>query len=132
MSTAFVGRTQYRKLLELMSILTGLEKDSSQLVIGDLVNLSQSNMPVLAADMFLLTGDAIINESMLTGESVPVSKIPIKDEDLVKWKDSTAVTAEQAKSFLYSGTRVIRVRSPVTVDIGQPQQPALALVARTG
>ena len=39
----------------------------------------------LPADMFLLSGDAIVNESMLTGESVPVSKIPIKNEDLAAW-----------------------------------------------
>lgn len=78
--------------------------------------------------MFLLSGDGIINESMLTGESIPVSKMPVKDEDLVKW---TAGKEESAKAFLYGGTRVVRIRGTVAMDAG-PGRPALALVTRTG
>jgi cation-transporting ATPase 13A2 len=78
--------------------------------------------------MFLLSGDAIVNESMLTGESVPVSKVPAKDEDLVRWRDAKD---EAPKSFLYAGTRVVRIRGTVTLD-GSPGHPALAVVARTG
>jgi cation-transporting ATPase 13A2 len=81
--------------------------------------------------MFLLSGDAIVNESMLTGESVPVSKFPIKDESLARWKDSKDMNGEMSKSSLYSGTRVVRVRGAFATD-GGPDQPALALVARTG
>ncbi|KAK7005604.1 cation-transporting ATPase [Favolaschia claudopus] len=103
-------------------------RDSAQLVPGDLVNISTSQMSLIAADMFLLSGDAIVNESMLTGESVPVSKAPAKDEDLVRWRD---MKGEASKSFLYAGTRVVRIRGTFTVD-GGPGQPALALVVRTG
>lgn len=78
--------------------------------------------------MFLLSGDAIVNESMLTGESVPVSKSPAKDEDLARWRDSRE---ENAKAFMYGGTRVVRIRGTMTADPGQGR-PALALVARTG
>jgi cation-transporting ATPase 13A3/4/5 len=81
--------------------------------------------------MFLLSGDAIVNESMLTGESVPVSKFPIKSEELARWKDSKDVSGEMGKSFLYSGTRVVRLRSMLAVE-GVPGQPALGLVARIG
>ena len=77
--------------------------------------------------MFLLSGDAIVNESMLTGESVPVSKIPAKDSDLVQWKEEKA---ESAKSFLYCGTRVVRIRGAMTAD--GKGRPALAVIARTG
>lgn len=72
-----------------------------------------------------------MNESMLTGESVPVSKVPIQDEDLVRWKDSKDMHADSAKSFLYAGTRVVRIRGALAAD-GSTGQPALALVVRTG
>ena len=81
--------------------------------------------------MILLSGDAIVNESMLTGESVPVGKMSIKDVDLAKWKEVTTITPEISKSFLYAGTRIIRVRGAMTAD-GGTGGPALALVVRTG
>ncbi|KAF8210382.1 hypothetical protein K438DRAFT_1809584 [Mycena galopus ATCC 62051] len=103
-------------------------RDSTQLVPGDVVNISSSQMSLIPADMFLLSGDAIVNESMLTGESVPVSKVPVKDEDLVRWRDARD---EASKSFLYAGTRVVRIRGTFTID-GGLGHPALALVVRTG
>ncbi|KAI0633895.1 Ca-transporting ATPase [Trametes polyzona] len=107
------------------------ERDSSDLVTGDIVDLIDPPLAALPADMFLLSGDAIVNESMLTGESVPVSKAPIKNEDLAKWKSSSDVSGEMAKSFLYAGTRVVRIRGATGLDGGQGT-PALGLVVRTG
>ncbi|KAJ3806480.1 hypothetical protein F5876DRAFT_49962 [Lentinula aff. lateritia] len=110
---------------------TWAELDSTALVPGDLVNLSSSQLTVIPADMFLLTGDAILNESMLTGESIPVSKVPVKDEDLLKWRDGKV---ENAKSFIYGGTKVIRIRTSVTSD-GSQSRSALAPIvidSRTG
>ncbi|KAJ4483302.1 hypothetical protein J3R30DRAFT_3834078 [Lentinula aciculospora] len=114
-----------------VSVVVGgawVELDSTDLVPGDVINLSSSQLSVIPADMFLLGGDAILNESMLTGESVPVSKVPVKDEDLVKWKDGKV---ENSKSFIYGGTKVVRIRASTTND-GSQGRPALALVARTG
>ncbi|KAF7315568.1 Cation-transporting ATPase [Mycena indigotica] len=103
-------------------------RDSSQLVPGDVVNISGSQLSLIPADMFLLSGDAIVNESMLTGESVPVSKVPAKEEDLARWRDGKS---EGPKCFLYAGTRVVRIRGTFSSD-NSLTQPALALVARTG
>ncbi|TFK44814.1 Ca-transporting ATPase [Crucibulum laeve] len=104
-----------------------MEEDSTALVPGDVVNLSSSTFSLVPADLFLLSGDTIVNESMLTGESVPVSKIPAKDDDLKQWREDKD---ENAKCFMYSGTRVVRIRGAVTQDGWG--KPALALVARTG
>lgn len=101
--------------------------DSTELVPGDIVNLSTSNYNTIPADIFLLSGDAIVNESMLTGESVPVSKTPVKDEDILRWRDDKT---ENPKTFLYCGTKVVRIRGSYSLE-GQGR-PALGLVARTG
>jgi cation-transporting ATPase 13A3/4/5 len=114
----------YRKL--------GLERDSSELVLGDIINLTEPPLSILPADLILLSGDAIVNESMLTGESVPVSKIPVKDEDLARWRETPEVQGDIAKSFLYAGTKVIRIRRSIGPADNPFDRPALGLVARTG
>lgn len=108
--------------------IPGTERDSSDLIPGDIVNLTSLPLSLVPADFFILSGDAIINESMLTGESVPVSKVPAKDEDLVRWKE---LKDENPKSFLYAGTRAVRIRGSFAED-NVRGKPALAVVARTG
>ncbi|KAL4080351.1 hypothetical protein V8B97DRAFT_2020959 [Scleroderma yunnanense] len=108
-----------------------LEQSSTELVPGDIVNLSKIRASLFPADMFLLSGDAIVNESMLTGESVPVSKIPVKDEDIMRWREMQDIEGSLAKSFLYAGTRVVRIRGALGID-GINGRPALGLVVRTG
>ncbi|EJU04071.1 Ca-transporting ATPase [Dacryopinax primogenitus] len=102
--------------------------DSSDLVPGDIVDLMNPALAVFPADILLLSGDAIVNESMLTGESVPVSKIPVKDTTIVSWREGQDIDSNMAKSFLYTGTRVIRLRPG---NLGEQNQ-AFGLVVRTG
>lgn len=114
-----------------LSLFAGKERDSTSLVPGDIVNLNNPPLTTFPSDIFLLSGDAIVNESMLTGESIPVSKIPIKDDGLAKWKDQKDISGDTAKSLLYAGTRVVRIRSAVMTD-GSVGTPAIGLVVRTG
>ena len=51
---------------------------SGELVPGDVIEVPRGKMP---CDAILLNGSAIVNESMLTGESVPVIKGAVGDSD---------------------------------------------------
>lgn len=95
------------------------------LVPGDVFELT-STMTVMPCDAILLDGDCIIDESMLTGESIPVSKS--SPEEDVDWESINFVHLEASlstKSVLFCGTRIIRVRN-------LHGRPAIAMVARTG
>ena len=76
--------------------------ESSELVPGDVIVVPQGFS--LPCDLILLTGTAIVNEAMLTGESVPVLKtsLPVSSE-VYSDKDSD-------KHTLYGGTQVIQTR----------------------
>lgn len=121
----------FPRICLLLTIRPGKERDSTSLVPGDIINLNNPPLSTFPADIFLLSGDAIVNESMLTGESIPVSKIPTKDDELAKWKDLKDISGASSKSFLYSGTRVVRIRRALTTD-GSVGLPAIGLVVRTG
>ncbi|KAJ6171641.1 hypothetical protein N7470_000708 [Penicillium chermesinum] len=104
---------------------------SQDLVPGDVFEFSDPSLNQVPCDCLLLSGDCIVNESMLTGESVPVSKSPLTD-DALKYLDLSApsIHPNAAKHFLFSGTKVIRARRPQNVD--DDEAVALAIVVRTG
>lgn len=104
---------------------------SADLVPGDIYEISDPNLEQFPADSLLLSGDCIVNESMLTGESVPVSKTPATDGTLHQL-DLSASTAlpEVARHFLFCGTKIVRARRPQ--DDRDQEAVALAMVVRTG
>ncbi|KAJ5179631.1 hypothetical protein N7492_002841 [Penicillium capsulatum] len=104
---------------------------SQDLVPGDVFEFSDPSLNQVPCDSILLSGDCIVNESMLTGESVPVSKTPFVD-DALRHLDLSApsIHPNVAKHFLFSGTKVIRARRPQNVD--DDEAVALAVVVRTG
>lgn len=106
--------------------------DSAELVPGDVYEVTDPSLTQLPCDSLLLSGDCIVNESMLTGESVPVSKIPMTDEalDLLDLSASS-VHPEIARHMLFSGTKIIRARRPHEDDSDE-EAAALAMVIRTG
>ncbi|CEP11235.1 hypothetical protein [Parasitella parasitica] len=98
---------------------------SVELVPGDLIDIA--NIHTVPCDAMLVSGDCILNESMLTGESVPVSKAPINDATVRKMNlSSSGIPAEIAKHFLFMGTKMVRVRG------GDNISTATAIVVRTG
>lgn len=123
---------------------------SGDLVPGDVYELSDPGLVQLPCDSLLLSGDCIVNESMLTGESVPVSKTPATDA-ILQALDLAAPTVqpETARHFLFCGTKIIRARRPhvsrdmplgsIGIGIGagtgdqdEDAAVALAMALRTG
>ncbi|XP_049881693.1 polyamine-transporting ATPase 13A3-like isoform X2 [Pectinophora gossypiella] len=101
-----------------VELLDGRSVDTRHVSPGDVVVLPARGC-VLHFDAALLTGSAILNESMLTGESVPVTKTALLRID--KRFD----LKEHASSVLFCGTRVIQTRY-------YNNEPVKALVLRTG
>lgn len=78
------------------------EIDSIHLVPGDVIEIPE--LTSLPCDLILLTGTCIVNESMLTGESIPVIKnaLPLSNDIYDPEGDS--------KYTLYGGTKTIQTR----------------------
>ncbi|KAF2738544.1 P-type ATPase-like protein [Polyplosphaeria fusca] len=104
---------------------------SGELVPGDVYEVTDPSLSQIPCDSLLLSGDCIVNESMLTGESVPISKVPITDESLELLNlSASAMHPEVARHTLFSGTKIIRARRPH--EEGNDEAAALAMVIRTG
>ena len=66
-----------------------------------------------------------------TGESVPVSKIPATNESLrLLDLGGNTISADDAKHFLFSGTKIVRARRPQEGE--GDDAVALAVAVRTG
>lgn len=108
-------------------------RESADLVPGDVYDVAESGLLLFPADSVLLSGDAIVNESMLTGESVPVSKVPLTDAAMVGLHATGGeISADLAKHFLFSGTRIIRIRGVGPIGDKDGDAGAKAMVVRTG
>ncbi len=113
--------------------------NSEELVPGDIIDLGAKYddemgesfghrlIETLPCDVVLLEGDCIVNEAMLTGESVPVVKAPVSKADLANILATGQDLAGLDKNILYSGTKLIRVR-PGSTD----SKATRGLVIRTG
>ena len=78
---------------------------SSDLVPGDIIALPEGKFE-MSCDAVLILGNAIVNEAMLTGESVPVTKTPIS-----QFEDEIYNDRYHQKHTLLCGTEVIQTRS---------------------
>eukprot|EP01027_Heterolobosea_sp_BB2_P010226 GEZU01015029.1.p1 GENE.GEZU01015029.1~~GEZU01015029.1.p1 ORF type:complete len:1111 (+),score=339.90 GEZU01015029.1:130-3333(+) len=113
---------------------TFVNTKSSTLLPGEIVEVKGDDF-VLPCDMVLLSGQCIVNESMLTGESIPVIKNALpyqhggeknEEEEEAPSDESTVYMAEKHKRYtLFAGTKVIQTRY-----FGDDK--VLAIVSRTG
>uniref|UniRef100_A0A3Q1IHW0 Polyamine-transporting ATPase 13A3 n=1 Tax=Anabas testudineus TaxID=64144 RepID=A0A3Q1IHW0_ANATE len=85
---------------------------STDLVPGDVIVIP-SNGTIMPCDAVLVSGTCIVNESMLTGESVPVTKTNLPNPgpgDRRDEADSAYSTEEHKRHTLFCGTNVIQTR----------------------
>ncbi|XP_063772479.1 probable cation-transporting ATPase 13A5 [Pseudophryne corroboree] len=97
--------------------------ESRHLVPGDIVVLSGKNF-FMSCDAILINGTCVVNEGMLTGESIPVTKTQLPSlDDTMPWRQYSG--EDYKRHVLFCGTEVIRTESTA-------QGPAKAVVLRTG
>ncbi|KAJ6655487.1 hypothetical protein lerEdw1_005065, partial [Lerista edwardsae] len=84
---------------------------STDLVPGDVLVVPLNGM-IMPCDAVLVSGTCIVNESMLTGESVPVTKtnLPNPTGDPQSLEDEVYSPEEHRRHTLFCGTAVIQTR----------------------
>uniref|UniRef100_A0A8C5N6Y8 Cation-transporting ATPase n=1 Tax=Gouania willdenowi TaxID=441366 RepID=A0A8C5N6Y8_GOUWI len=85
---------------------------STDLVPGDVIVIP-SNGTIMPCDAVLVSGTCIVNESMLTGESVPVTKTNLTNPGPAEMgveTDGAYNTEEHKRHTLFCGTDVIQTR----------------------
>ncbi|XP_058517280.1 probable cation-transporting ATPase 13A5 [Ochotona princeps] len=101
----------------------GLQQLESRLLVpGDILTLpGKFSLP---CDAILIDGSCVVNEGMLTGESIPVTKTPLPHvENTRPWKSHSL--EDYRKHVLFCGTEVIQAKS-------SGHGPVRAVVLRTG
>ena len=89
---------------------------------GDIIEIPSNHASVMTCDAVLLNGTCILNESMLTGESVPVVKAPLLEPE----NSNEIYNVETHKRHtLFNGTKVVQTRN-------YDGSRVLAVVIRTG
>ncbi|PIK40155.1 putative cation-transporting ATPase 13A3 [Apostichopus japonicus] len=87
------------------------EISSRFLVPGDVILIPRKGC-IMSCDAALITGNCIVNESMLTGESVPVTKTPLPNPPATEGSPTSCYDVENHKRHtLFGGTHVIQTRS---------------------
>lgn len=106
---------------------------SDELTPGDIVSITRANNDqTVPCDLLLLRGSCIVDESLLTGESIPQMKEPI--ENVADYSRNLDFESDKKLHILFSGTKVVQHTSPIkaTSSVRSPDNGCIAYVLRTG
>lgn len=115
------------------------EERRNQKSVNTVLNKHKEKEPSpLTCDMLLLAGSAIVNEAMLTGESVPQIKDSIRKLDN-EYEKEIDLKLHHKKCVLFAGTKVVKVsrnedieQTPEGIETPPPDKGCICLVLKTG
>src|SRR5689334_15121146 len=81
-------------------------RPSKELVPGDVIVLPSGVAYNLECDAILISGNCTIDEGMLTGESVPITKVALAEDPGILYSPKI-----HRNSTLFCGTRVLHVQA---------------------
>lgn len=108
------------------------EVSTSALLPGDLVSITRSKEDsATPCDLLLLSGSAIVNEAMLSGESTPLLKESVELRDA---NDKIDVNGADRNNVVFGGTKVLQTTASEqgVNGIRSPDGGCLGVVLRTG
>lgn len=103
---------------------------SDQLAPGDLISLCRKADIYVPCDVVLLRGNCIVDESMLTGESVPQLKESLESVD--ELSQELDPDGDGKLYVLFGGTKIVQHTPPSKLGLRAPDDGCVAYVIRTG
>ncbi|KAI9916849.1 hypothetical protein PsorP6_018130 [Peronosclerospora sorghi] len=116
---------------------------SDDLVPGDLCSVGRSEHDtVVPCDVLLLHGNCVVNESMLSGESIPLRKESIqtsivnKEDTLQTLEIDEGTSMKHKRHVLFGGTKVLQHTAPLSKTSlrvpAPPDRGGIGYVLKTG
>ncbi|XP_072036622.1 polyamine-transporting ATPase 13A3-like [Amphiura filiformis] len=103
---------------------TQIDLPEQRLVPGDVIHIP-THGGMMTCDAVLISGNCIVNEGMLTGESVPVTKTSLSSAGSSGDANELYSSDTHKRNTLFCGTQVLQTRP-------DGSQPVKAIVVQTG